>query len=194
VFTIDNPANLKRDHRFDYELVITNRGNKALVIPQCLNWEDVDTGSRDQRFVWASVGIKVRTKDDLEGELNGGLTLYGAEDRPSSELVLKPGESVRILASVTLPISMSINHKPIGEAKLVGVFHVGNGWLYRTPTRHSRRISRGDKLASVRGCGGAIPGKPWAGAVTNAYPMAAIFQFVGCRHCDYDRTFDFVIL
>jgi len=134
VFTIDNPTNLKRGNRFDYELVITNQGNKTLVIPQCLNWEDVESGSRDQRYIWATVGVKVSAKGDLESELDGGLTLYGTEERPSSELVLKSGESVRILGSEILPISMSINGKIIGEAKLAGVFYVGSGWLHRTPT------------------------------------------------------------
>jgi hypothetical protein len=133
VFMINDPNSLKPGNRFDYEMVITNQGKDTVSIPQTLNWEDVETGSDDQPYLWANVDIRV-TAGNLEGSIADDFRLYGAEDKPSTEVVLRPGDSVRILGWVMLPLNMSINKKRIRKATLEGAFHLGTGWLHRTHT------------------------------------------------------------
>jgi hypothetical protein len=133
VFVIDDPSTLKAGDRFDYELVLTNQGTNPVVIPEALNWEDVQAGDSES-YLWASVDIRVDPGDGLEASLPNGLKLYGTKDKHWSEVALAPGDSVRILGSVTLPISMNINTKRVGKATLKGGFHLGTMWVHRTPT------------------------------------------------------------
>jgi hypothetical protein len=133
VFRIDDPSSLNAGDRFDYELVITNQGRNPVVIPRALNWYDVQTGNGEPNS-WASVDIRVDAGDGLEASLPNGLKLYGTKDKDWSEVTLAPGDSVRILGSVTLPLSMGINQKRVGKATLIGAFHLGTMWVHRTPT------------------------------------------------------------
>jgi len=133
VFVIDDPSGLGAGERFDYELLITNRSSNPVVIPQALNWEDIQTGNGEP-YSWASVDIRVDAGDGLEASLPYSLKLYGSKDKAWSEVVLEPGASIRILGSDRLPVSMNINAKAVGRATLKGVFHLGTMRLYRTPS------------------------------------------------------------
>jgi hypothetical protein len=133
VFVIDDPSNLRAGERFDYELVVTNRGNRPVAVPRALNWEDVQIGDGDP-YSWASVDIRVDAGDGLEASLPYSLKLYGSKDKPWSEVVLGFGESVRILGSDRLPVSMNINAKPVAKATVKSIFHLGTMRLYRTPS------------------------------------------------------------
>jgi hypothetical protein len=132
VFVINDMYHLTTGERFDYELEITNRGRAPVVIPRALNWEDIQT--RDgEPFSWASLDIRVDAGDGLQGSLPYALKLYAARDKPWSEVVLEPGERVRILGSDMLPVSMNINAMPVGKATLKAIFHLGTMRLYQTP-------------------------------------------------------------
>jgi hypothetical protein len=133
VFVIDDPSSLQAGNRFDYELLITNQGKNPVVIPRALSWEDAQTGDGELNS-WASVDIRVDAGDGLEASLPNGLKLYGTEDKPWSEVALAPGDSVRILGSITLPLSMGINQTRVGRATLKGAFHLGKMCIHRTPT------------------------------------------------------------
>ena len=133
VFVVDNPSGLRAGNRFEYELVITNRSGSPVVIPRALNWEDVQAGDQEL-YSWAWVDLRVNAGDGLESSLPYALKLYGTGDKPWSEDVLAPGETVRILGSEMLPTSMNINSKRVGQATLKGMFHLGTLRLYHTPT------------------------------------------------------------
>jgi len=132
VFAINDPDHLTAGERFDYELVVTNQSKAPVAIPRVLNWEDIQTGD-GEAYSWASIDIRVDAGDGLEASLAYSLKLYGTKDKTWSEVVLEPGESVRILGSDRLPVSMNINAKPVGRGTLKGIFHLGTMRLYRTP-------------------------------------------------------------
>lgn len=135
VLTVHDPSQLIPGKTFDFELLITNRSHKAIVVPQSLNWEDVDTGGADWRYRSAIVGLQVEPDGSRQRASIGlKLELYSSDDRPSTELVLKPGDAIRILGSARLPVAMSINGKPILQGKLAGSFTVTSNWLHPAPT------------------------------------------------------------
>ena len=57
VFTIPDAANLTPGSRFDYELVVTNNQNVSIVIPQTLDWKEIDQGRVSQNFVRATSSV-----------------------------------------------------------------------------------------------------------------------------------------
>ena len=132
-FVVADPGGLTPGRPFEYELVVTNRSKSPVLIPRALNWEDVAAGDGEP-YSWAWVELGVDIGDGVEGSLPYTLKLYGAKDKTWSEIVLGPGESVRILGSQMLPTSMNINSKPVGKAILKGQFHLGTMRLCHTPT------------------------------------------------------------
>jgi hypothetical protein len=142
VFTIDDPANVTATSRMDYQMVITNTGKKSVVIPRSLDWKDVDTASSELRFLRASLLFQLRAKDGSDIWLSkGGVTLYSSDDRPSTRLVLGPGDSVRILGSTTLAGTTVAGSKS-GKAMLSAQFCVGSVvWTRPTPTKDASKES-----------------------------------------------------
>ena len=132
-FVINDVNGLTAGNPFEYELLITNRGKDPVAIPQALNWGDVQVGESEP-YSWALVDIRVDVGHGLEANLPNSLKLYGSRDKQWSEIELGPGDSVRILGSMTLPVSMNINTKEVGKAALKGLFHLGTMRVYRTPT------------------------------------------------------------
>jgi hypothetical protein len=102
ILTITDPGNLVAGSRFDYELVVTNDSNESMVIPQTLDWSEIDDGHTSQTFVRAILSVQMECSQIL-GELNH-FALYGSDKRPETEVTLKPGESVRILGSSLMPL------------------------------------------------------------------------------------------
>src|SRR5271167_799141 len=121
VFTIGDP-NLKPGSHVDYELVITNTGTKAIAIPRTLDWKAVDTGSFEQRYVNGSVILKLRTKE-METFIPSNLSLYSTDQKPSTTLVLAPGDSIRLLGTTVLP-AWTFRPKGTGNPMLLGHFCV----------------------------------------------------------------------
>jgi hypothetical protein len=102
ILTITDPRNLVAGSRFDYELVVTNDANESIVIPQTLDWNEIDDGHASQTFVRATLSMPMECSQIL-GELNH-FALYGSDKRPETEVTLNPGESVRILGSALMPL------------------------------------------------------------------------------------------
>ena len=135
MLTIPDLSQLIPGKTFDFELLITNRGKKPVVIPQSLDWQDVDSGGPDWRYLEADVALQVTPDGGRQrGYIDLGLRFYGSDERPSTELVLAPGDGVRILGSCQLPLSMSVDGKPIQKGKMGGSFNVSTEWLHPAPT------------------------------------------------------------
>ncbi|MGC2111730.1 MAG: hypothetical protein WA655_19595 [Candidatus Korobacteraceae bacterium] len=93
-------SNLIVGEPFDYELLITNKSDKAILLPQSLSWSNVDDGSEsEQRYQELEASFAVLADDGDRGAIQGNLVLYGKETNPATMIVLKPGRSVRILGS-----------------------------------------------------------------------------------------------
>ncbi len=136
--TVDDPSGLVPGKPFDFELLVTNHGKRSVVLPQSLNWEDVDSGGSEWRYVSASVTVQVAPDEGRQrGSVDIGLELYGSREKPSTELALKPGDSVRILGSSRLPLNMNINGNPIGKGKIAVSFSVNSVWLRPAPTTNA---------------------------------------------------------
>jgi hypothetical protein len=131
VFTIADP-NLKPGSHVDYELAITNTGTKATAIPRTLDWKDVDTDSLDQRYVKGSVNLELRAKDATTF-IPPTLILYSTDQKPSTALVLAPGDSIRLLGTTILPAT-AFSPKGGGTATLLGHFCVSAVSVSVTPT------------------------------------------------------------
>jgi len=133
VFTIENPHQLTSGGRFDYEMVITNTSKTSLVIPRNADWAGVDLRASGGKYLGATIGVSICPEKD-ECALDDYIVLYGWDDQPSSELILMPGDSVRILVSAELTTRMSINNHEISKAFLRGNFKLEREWLHSTPT------------------------------------------------------------
>ena len=133
-FTVENQDQLAPGQRFDYELLITNNKRVPVVIPQSLDWSDVDMGGSSQKYLGASIAISVCCVGKQDGQLTDNIQLYGSDERPSTELTLMPGDSVRILGSAVLPLRYTINDHPIFKGTLKGHVSLTEAFFHRTPT------------------------------------------------------------
>ena len=136
VFTVDDLSEVTATVPTDYEMVITNRGKDSVVIPRSLDWKDVDTGTSEQRFERAVVLFQLSAEGGSDTWLSkGGVTLYSSDDRPSSQLVLGPGDSIRILGSTVLADPKMVGLK-LGKATLSAQFCLTSVvWLRPDPAK-----------------------------------------------------------
>jgi hypothetical protein len=135
VLTVPDPSELIPGKPFDFELLVTNRGKKTVVIPQSLDWDDVNIGGPDWRYRVANVVLQVAPDGGHQrGHIDLGLQFYGSDEKPLTELVLAPGDGVRIFGTGQLPVSMNINGYPILKGKLSGSFWIHTECLHTAPT------------------------------------------------------------
>lgn len=123
VFTV-NQQDLAAGRSVDYELLVTNTGSNAVKIPRTLEWKDVDSGGSDQRYTEGKVVFELSTKDRFT-PMSPTLNLYSVGEKPSTQLDLEPGDSIRILGTMSLP-AMAFNPNWIGQATLTAHFCVSS--------------------------------------------------------------------
>jgi hypothetical protein len=132
ILTIADPRNLGAGSRFDYELLVTNDSNASVVIPKALDWNEVDDGHARQSFVRATLLMQVECLQYSSGELDH-FVLYGSDKRPETEVMLKPGESVRILGSGLMPLPPTASCQSEDTATFRVFFGVYATTLQREP-------------------------------------------------------------
>jgi len=137
-FTIDNPTP-KPGSKVNYELLILNKGGQAITLPRALNWEEVNNGSEDQRYIKASVTLELRT-DKAFTYITPTLNLYSTQEKPGTTLILKPGDSLRLLGTTILPVT-AFSPQLAGRAKLIGHLCVRDVSKAFTESRPGRRVS-----------------------------------------------------
>jgi hypothetical protein len=167
VLTVPDPSELIPGKPFDFELLVTNRGKKTVVIPQSLDWDDVNSGGPDWRYRVANVVLQVAPDGGHQrGHIDLGLQFYGSDEKPLTELVLAPGDGVRIFGTGQLPVSMNINGYPILKGKLSGSFlDTYRVASYGSNCNCPRRIQVGWAHNFFRRVGAEISGKPPVGAI-----------------------------
>ena len=104
-FSIDNSAP-QPGSVVNYELLITNTGEKAVMLPRALDWGDVESGSAEQKYVKASVILRLETNNGKTVSVSflpDTLDLYSTVAKPRTALVLRPGDSLRVLGASVLP-------------------------------------------------------------------------------------------
>lgn len=132
VFTIIDPANLTSGSHFDYELVVTNDSDAAVGVPQTLDWKEVDNGHASQNFARATLWLTLGCLNNYSTELDH-FVLYGSEERPETETMLNPGDSVRILGSGLMPLHPDMRCQSKGAATFLATFQVDAMTLQRKP-------------------------------------------------------------
>jgi hypothetical protein len=116
-FTIDNPTP-KPGSTLNYELLIVNKGGQAITLPRALNWEEVNNGSQDQRYRKAAITLELRTDKGFT-YITPTLNLYSTQEKPGTTLILRPGDSLRLLGTTILPVT-AFSPQSAGRAKLIG--------------------------------------------------------------------------
>jgi hypothetical protein len=139
VFTIPDPTNLTPGSRFDYELVVTNNQNVPIAIPQTLDWKEIDQGRVSQNFVRATLSVHMGCleHDEVGPDRGSGVmdnvVLYGSDERPGTEIMLGPGESVPILGSGLMPLHWSMSCQSKNTSTFFANFQVNATTLQRKP-------------------------------------------------------------
>ena len=131
-FTMADPARLEPGSHFDYELLVTNDSNASVVVPQTFDWKEIDNGQVSQNFVQANLWLNTGCLNNYSTELDH-FVLYGSDDRPGTQLLLKPGDSVRILGSATMPLHSNLTCQSQGTAKFLATFQISAVALRRKP-------------------------------------------------------------
>ena len=109
--TIPLFTNLIVGDPFDYELLITNKSGKPIQLPQSVAWSDIDDGTeREQHYQWLDASFDIFGGGTALGVMSANLVLYGKPSNPATMVTLKPGDSLRILASANFQPAWS--HPP----------------------------------------------------------------------------------
>jgi len=132
MLTIKDPRNLVAGSRFDYELLVTNDSNASVVIPKMLDWNEIDDGHARQTFWRANLLIQVECLQYSSGKLDL-LAFNGSDQRPETEVMLKPGESVRILGSGLMPLPSTVSCESEDAAVFRVFFDVFEAAMRRNP-------------------------------------------------------------
>lgn len=123
-------ANLVVGEPFDYELLVTNKSAKEMLLPQSLSWSDVEDGSeREQRYEELETSLAVIAEDGDRGVIEGNLVLYGKDMNPASMIALKPGASIRILGRTTFDPVWNTPPAPSMGMRLVAYLAVNSARL-----------------------------------------------------------------
>jgi hypothetical protein len=113
-------------------LLVTNDSNASVVIPQTLDWKQIDNGQTRQSFVRATLLVQVEclkyTSDVLDQ-----VVLYGSHEKPETEVTLKIGDSVRILGSGLVPLHPNLRCQSQAAAMVRVNFDVYGVTLKRDP-------------------------------------------------------------
>jgi hypothetical protein len=115
----------------DYELTVTNTGSEAVNVPRSLEWKDVDSGSSEQRYTEAKVVFELGTKESFTN-LTPTLNFYSVKEKPSTQLVLYPGDSIRILGTLSVQ-AREFSPKWTGKATLTAHLCVSSIHLTSVP-------------------------------------------------------------
>ena len=132
LFTIADPTNLTPGSRFDYELLVTNDSDASIMIPQTLDWKEIDEAHARQSFVRADLFVNMGCLNNFSDELDH-VVLYGSDQRPGTGITLNLGESARILGSGLIPLHPNMKCQSKGTATFLVSFQVNTMTLQRTP-------------------------------------------------------------
>ena len=118
-FTIDDPS-LRAGEPVNYELLITNTGERATIFPRALNWKDVvDSGSPELQYVVkASVTLELRNQN-AHTYITPTVNLYATAEKTDTLLILRPGDSLRILGRSVL-LAAPVGSPSTGPTMLLG--------------------------------------------------------------------------
>jgi hypothetical protein len=87
----------------DVEFVLTNSGKDHLTVPVSPNPGDLEPADPKVGYSVTVLSLYITSERKGEKKLPGGADLYGSRAWPATLVSLAPGESIRVLARVTLP-------------------------------------------------------------------------------------------
>ncbi len=115
---------------FNYQLTVTNRSAKPILLPKSLSWADVEeAGQRELVYEELVTSFAVLSENGDRGVMQGHLALYGKETNPATMMTLQPGESVRILGTATFDPAWERPPEPSTGMHLVAYLAVNSARL-----------------------------------------------------------------
>ncbi len=87
-----------------YELKIINDSTETSTIPWSVSAADVEEGESKTGFTYdySMVSLRFQGEDGGSARVSGNVVLFGSGSKPTTRLILKPGEWARIRAKATL--------------------------------------------------------------------------------------------
>jgi hypothetical protein len=107
-----NTTDIRPGERFDVEFRILNTGTAALEIPVWPHLSDLQPPDDSAAFDYLSLAVSLGARASPEGPIDGGSTdveLYGSSGDARTLLLLRPGEWIRVYASLKL---QPVDHRP----------------------------------------------------------------------------------
>src|SRR5258708_25633759 len=99
------PTDINPLEPFEAEFKVLNTGQVSLELPVSPHLSDLQPSDESLDFHYLSLSLVVRGEPDPQGPevaAVGYVTLYGSPDRDGSVIVLQPGKSIRLRATITL--------------------------------------------------------------------------------------------
>jgi hypothetical protein len=89
---------------FEVEIRILNSGSKAIGIPVSPHLSDLQPEDASQEFHYQTIGLVFYYFEHVPATATGfgHVELYGSTEHPSTIIMLKPGESIRVKAKIKL--------------------------------------------------------------------------------------------
>jgi hypothetical protein len=99
------PTDITPPEPFQVEFKILNTGTASIELPVSPHLSDLQPSDESLTFHYFSLALSVRAEPEPQGpglNLLGFVELYGSPDYPETMMVLRPGEWIRVNASVKL--------------------------------------------------------------------------------------------
>jgi hypothetical protein len=99
------PTDITAPEPFQVGFKILNTGTASIELPVSPHLSDLQPGDESLTFHYFSLALAVRGEPEPQGaalSLIGFVELYGSSDHPETMMVLRPGEWIRVNASVKL--------------------------------------------------------------------------------------------
>jgi hypothetical protein len=120
-----SPTGINAAVPFRVEFKILNTGTAPMELPVSPHLSDLQPGDESVAFNYFSLALAVRAAPEPEGppvDSIGFVELFGASDHAESMMILRPGEWIRVSASVKL---LTLPSEP------VSAYFRGDFWLRR---------------------------------------------------------------
>jgi hypothetical protein len=135
-FSLVNGSVLPIGQTYDYEVTITNKSTKEVLLPRCIEWSDiVDGHPKELRYKTLEVVLIFNSPKTGSAYMGSNLLLYGRSAKPSTMVLLQPGDTLRLRGRVKLnPPWLPIPANSVIAVKMRAAVSLADVWLHPTPT------------------------------------------------------------
>ncbi len=134
-FALPDGLRLPIGETYDYEVTVTNKSKKEVLLPRSTEWSDlVDGHPKELKYDELEVQFIFAGRDTGHTYLGGNLLLYGRVSKPSTMIALQPGDFLRVRGRVTLNAPwMPIPADSIVKVHMEAALILRSAWLHPAP-------------------------------------------------------------